>query len=498
MEIISPPPKLDVAYVSPDGGDAAEGTEEAPFASLARALRTDRSKVVLLPGTFPEPQVVVSRAVRIEASAPGQAILDGHLFISASEVSVAGVNVTGGVGVHLAHDVVISSATVAYGLKDDAVSVVSSEVRLVDLHLSCGPETCLQVTTSTVDVSNVVARADAGSKRVVRVESSRATVRRLMTFGGDITQLQASLHSSLRVTTATLAGSGGSGLAALQDSLLEADDVHVIAARRAGCLVQRARAQVANSTFDAQTGQGVALSGAHLTLRSSTVTPARDGALQVAGYSGQPSRLELVGGVVQHGEHSGVLVSGGLVHVDGTRFEGAGEGTDVDAILATGLGNRVEVVRATFLRPPGFAVAVHQDALATVTATVIEPGLGGVLVDDVAVDKVFVTGMVVRGCRQGSGVVALQSPMVEVQGGRVEGCVEAGYLAGEGSGVVVRGARAVGNTQYGFAAFGGSSMSLEAVQASGSRWAAFAACGDGSQVVADAESVLEGATVLCP
>ena len=66
MEIITPPPKLDVAYVSPDGGDAAEGTEEAPFASLARALRTDRSKVVLLPGTFPEPQVVVSRAVRVE------------------------------------------------------------------------------------------------------------------------------------------------------------------------------------------------------------------------------------------------------------------------------------------------------------------------------------------------------------------------------------------------------------------------------------------------
>jgi hypothetical protein len=498
-ELLPTPPKLEVAYVSPEGGDAAEGTEAAPFATLERALRTDRPRIVLLAGTLPEAQVVVSRSVRIEAKEAGRAALDGHLFISASDVTLHGVHILGGVGVHLARGVRVESATVAFGLKDDAVSVVSSEVALSDLTLRCGPETCLQVTTSTVEVARVSGVADAGSKRVVRVEASRAALRDFVARGSGTTQLQVSLRSRLTVRTATLADAGGTALAALQDSLLDAEDVHVTGAQRAALLVQRARAEVSRSTFEAAPGGlGVGLSGGVLHLSSSTVAPARDGALNLTRHAGQPAQLTLRGGVVRHGPYDGVVVGGGLVVVEGTRFEGGGAGTEGDGILVTGEGNRVEVRRATFVDTPGFAVALHQDALGTVTATVVSPGLGGVLVEDVAVDAVRLEGLVVRGCRQGSGVVALLSPRVEVVGGRVEGCAEAGYLAGQGSGVSVQGARAVDNAQYGFAAFGGSSMDLGAVRARGSRWAAFAACGDGSRVEVDAASVLEGATVLCP
>ena len=499
-ELFPTPARLEVAYVSPEGGDAAEGTEAAPFATLARALGTDRPRVVLLPGTYPEPQVVVSRSVRIEASAGGRAAVDGSVLISASEVTLHGVEVLGGVGVHLAKDVRVQSATIAFGAKEDALSVVSSEVTLRDLVLECGRETCLQVTTSTVDVSGLLAKAGPDTKRAVRVESSRATLRGLEARGGSVTQLHVSLRSELTVAGATLAAGGGTALGVLQDSLLEARDVHVIGARRASLLVQRSRAHVVRSTFEGTPRIGIGVSGGDLYLESSTVAASHDGAINVTRHAGHPGQLRLQGGVVVHGGYDGVVVGGGAVVVEGTRFEGAGEGTQGrgDAILATGEVSRVQVQGATFLRPPGFAVALHQDAVGTVSATVSEPGLGGILVDDVAIDGVHIVGTVVRGCRAGSGVVAMKSPQVVVEGGRVERCAEAGYLAGEGAHLTIRGARAEGNRQYGFAAFGASTVTLERARAEGSRWAAFAACGDGSRVELGPDTTLEGATVLCP
>ena len=115
-----------------------------------------------------------------------------------------------------------------------------------------------------------------------------------------------------------------------------------------------------------------------------------------------------------------------------------------------------------------------------------------------AVGPVTLSGLVVTGCRAGSGVVALRSEEVIVEGGSVRGCSEAGYLSGSESTLLVRGASAIDDQEYGFAAFGGSTLTLERSRASGARWAAFASCGDGARIEVGEDVQLDGQVVTCP
>lgn len=500
MEIFTPPPPPEVAYVSPDGGDLADGTENAPFATLRRALQTDRPRIVMLPGVFPEPEVNVSRSVRIEGTVDGRAVLEGHLFISAPDVVVRRLDVTDGIATHLAAGLIVASATISAGKKDDALSLVSTRIRLEDLLLRCGPETCLQATTATVVGARIRARAVDASKRIVRVETSSATLEGLTLIGGSITQLQAERDSHVTVRSSTLSDGQGNGLAAVSKAVLEVRDTHVSGARRLSLLVNRARARVRSSRLRGTADLTAGVAGGHLVVQSSTLSASPNGTLSISANFGEPGHVELRGGVLEHLDQDGVLVSQGTLVVEGTRFEGDGRpgGDTGDAILASSPEARVEVRSAHFVRPRNFAVVFNADATGTVTATVTEPGAGGVLVDDVAIEPVVLRDLVVEGCRTGSGVVALRAPRIDVEGGRVRGCAEAGYLAGTQSNLHIRGARAIDNTEYGFAAFGGSAVHLESSRASGGRWAAFASCGDGSRIDVGDDVELEGQVATCP
>lgn len=500
IELFTPPPPPEVAYVSPDGGDLADGTEASPFATLARALRSGRPRIVLLPGVFPEPEVVVSREVIIEGAERGRAVLDGHLFVSGAEVTVRRLEVTGGIATHLARGLSVEGATVAAGAKDDALSLVSSVARLEDLALECGPETCLQATSATVSAARVRARATRPSKRIFRVETSSVSLRDVELVGGGVAQLQAGLGSHLYVRGATLSDSAGSGLAAVRDAEVVAERIRVRGARRMSLLVQRAVATVIDSELGSTPELTVGVTGGDLTVRTSTVHGSAGGALSLSANGGVRAEVLLQDSLLRHLERDGAQVSGGTLTVRGGRFVGDGRPGDGpgDAIVAHGDDARVHVEGARFERPRNFAVVLNGDAVGTITATVSDAGRGGVLIDDVAVAPVRLEGLVVVGCREGSGVVALRTPAVEVVGGRVTGCAEAGYLAGAGTRMTIRGATATGNLQYGFAAFGGSTVVLEHARASGSRWAAFASCGEGARVEVGEGVELSGKTALCP
>jgi len=500
MEFFAPPPPPEVAYVSPDGGDLADGTEEAPFASLRRALSTTRPRIVLLPGVFPEPEVVVNRPVRIEGSQPGAATLQGHLFITSEQVQIQDLEITDGLAVHLAQDFHVQNATISASRQEDTISLVSSRGRLRDLNVTCGQQTCLQTTTATVRINGLRARPQSNSKRILRVESSSVAIVGLYAQGGDISQLQAGLRSHLSVRSATLAGSLGNGLVAVQDATVKAQDLHIVGPQRFAVLVQHAQLELRHSTIEASHDVAVGVAGGVLTVRSSTITGASAGALSLSKNAGVLAKVTLIDGVIRHRGFDGALVSGGRLTVFGTRFEGEGPPSTSggDAIIAHGVDAELDLHGVHILRPAGFGVVFNADAIGAVGGRIIEPGRGGVLIDDVALEPVTATALHVQGCRGGSGVVALKTPSVLVQGGSVTGCSEAGYLAGGGSTVQVTGARALNNREYGFAAFGGSTLRVRSSTASGSRWSSFASCGDGARIEIGPGVVLDGPSVTCP
>lgn len=499
IEAFTPPPAPDVAYVSPDGGDAADGTEDAPFASLRRALQTNRARIVLLPGTYPEPEIIVARAVRIEGTSEGRAVLDGNVFVSASDVRWSRIDVTGGFGVHLAQDVWVESASVAFGQQEDALSVVRSQVTLRDLYLTCGKETCLQATSATVTAERVRAVGTDVNKRGIRFERSTATLRDIEVQGGAITQLQASLQSDVEIRTATLAGSRGNALAVLQESQLRGEGVRVVDAARTSFLAQRAAIHLADSAFGATPHQTIAIAGGVVQLVRATIDGSADSAVSLTRNSGQIPQVLLTDCLVRLGAGDGVQVAGGALTVRDSRLVGPaerrGEGS---AIVVVGQVSTATVTGTRIERPAGFGVLFTSDATGTVSATIASPGLGGVLVEDVAIEGVRLDDLVVRDCVAGSGVSAQASFDVRVRGGEVRGCGEAGYLAGRGARLFLSGVLAQDNAQYGLAAFGRSTVEVDSSTASGGRWAAFAACGDGSRIVAGADVVLRGETVLCP
>lgn len=499
MDFMAPPPPPNVAYVSPDGGDRADGTEDAPFASLKRALATDRPRIVLLPGRYPEPETVVSRAVQIEGSASGKAVLDGHLFIAASQVTIRRLDITNGLALHLVRDVEVHTATITAGAQDDAVSIVSSHAQLRDLWLSCGEETCVQATGATVALSGIEALGRPGTKRIIRIETSSVVLEELYAEGGSTAQLQASTQSSLHVRGATLAHSRGNGLVAVKDSEVLAQNLVVVRPGGFALLVQKSEVTVEDCHFDAGGNLTVGVTGGALQVISSTIAGAPEGALSLSQNSGRSSQVTLRGGVIDHGAYDGALVTGGKLEAYGTRFVGSGEPSENgDAVTAHGDGAELELRGIRIVRPAGFGVIFNADATGTVSGTISEPGRGGILIDDVAVQAVHLKDLVISGCRSGSGITAWNTPDVQITGGSVRNCKEAGYLAGQSSTMTVRGAKAIDNREYGFAAFGGSLVRIEDSEAAGSRWSAFASCGDGSRIEVGDNTTLSGQSVTCP
>lgn len=499
MEIFAPPPPPEVAYVSPEGGDAAEGTEDAPFASLKRALSTDRPRIVLLPGRYPEPEVLVSRSVQIQGSPTGRAVLQGHLFIAASRVEVGGIDITEGLDVHLARNVTVHNATIAAGRYDDALSLVSSQVHLKNISVSCGAQTCLQTTTATVQVDNLEARGGIESQRLLRVESSSVAIFGLYAEGGNISQVQAGQGSWLHVQGATLAVARSNALVVVQGARVRARELRVQGARRFGLLVQHAQLSLHDSVIEGTDTVSVGVAGADLRVVSSTISGSPEGAISLSKNAGRLSKVTLQGGVIRHLSFDGVLVSGGRLEAVGTRFEGEGEASEHgDAIVGHGVDAQVNLRSVRILRPAGFGISLSADATGVLRGSIQAPGRGGILVEDVAVQAVQVQDMHISGCRSGSGVVVLSTPLVQVSGGSVRGCAEAGYLAGAGSTLRVEGAVAADNREYGMAAFGGSTLAVASSTVSGSRWALFASCGDGARIQVGEGVVQSGPSVTCP
>lgn len=93
-----------IAYVSKSGSDSNYGTQESPFLTIGRGLRS-KNTVSVGPGTYTESVTISNNGTTLFASSPGQTVIDGTgnthaVLINASHVKLLGfeINNVGGLG----------------------------------------------------------------------------------------------------------------------------------------------------------------------------------------------------------------------------------------------------------------------------------------------------------------------------------------------------------------------------------------------------------------
>lgn len=489
-------------FVAPTGNDATgAGTREAPFKTIAHALTIkDATEIALAPGQYVEGELGVSKRIAILGPEEGGATITGHVRITADEVVLSRVDVLRGVELSRVRGVVIDHLAIKAGEYDDALAISSSSASLLELVLSCGPETCVQVTTSTITARGVKLTGDGNSKRGLRAETSSVTVHGAELRGTSTNQVLANDRTQMTITDSVFIDAQGTGLNATKNSNLVGDRLRVENASRFGMLFASSRVIVRDSTIGSSAGSGVGVTGGDVDLLNLNVELNQQGALTVSAQGERESLVRLSGGTIRHGNKNAILLNAGDLTINGTRFTGDAKGPtdDGDAILAHGPTAILRVMSATLETPAGFGISITNNASATVTATITGPKVGGVYVEGVAGVPVTIEGTRVERCGSGTGVVVFDSTEVMVSKTRVHACGEAGVLAGQNATVTVRRSGFTNNVQYGLAAFGSATIEVSDSTASGSRWATFATCGDGSSIEDGGGNKFAGPVTTCP
>jgi hypothetical protein len=485
MTPVHPPP--DTAFVSPDGDDRAGGTREAPFRTVSRALSGEFSRIVLLLGAHPPFRV--RRSVILEGE---DALVLGVLRIEAEQVTLRALAVDGGVEVLGARDLRVETTTVSAGAEPHALRIAGGTALLRHVTMECGSETCLFASGATLAID----RLEAGgpdTQRVLRFEGGNVTIDRARLDGGSIASLQIEARARALVRASELIA-GSNGLVALDRSELTADDVAVTGARRTSLLLESSIAEIEGGSYSGTPELTAGITGSRVVLREVSILPSGFAAISISRHFDRPSSVEIDGGTIDHASRSAILVDGSELGVRGTRFVGAPDGEGDDAVTGFGEGTLLTIEGATFEAPGGFGVGLFSGASGVVSATIEAPRLGGVLVD---ASTATITGSLVTGCREGSGVVVQASATAVIDRVRVEGCSEAGVLANGGSGSI-RSSSLIDNLQFGAAAFAAGSLFVTGSTISGSPFATFAICGDGSRVDLGPGNRIEGSTIECP
>jgi hypothetical protein len=357
---------------------------------------------------------------------------------------------------------------------------------------------CLQATTSTVTIEDSIAIGLPETKRVIRFDMSKGRIARARLERSSIALLQLGGGSKVEVEDVR-ATRGSSGIIAVQGASLSAKNLIVEGTSKMALVGQRAKLRIDDSTFGATLDQTIGLSGTDAVFRRTIVEGSPKGAVSVVDHISEQAVVRFEEGEIRHGKASGLLIGSGVVTVAGTRFVGAKGGKETnDAITASGLDARVVVESAVIESPGGFGVAFHADAGGSVTATITNPRLGGILIEDVAAEPIAIARSVVKGCGEASGVVVQEAPNVTVEKSRITGCKEAGILAGDKASVAVSDSALLENAMYGCAAFGGSTISVSATKIAGSKFATFASCGDGARIEDRTGNRFVGTVSSCP
>ena len=495
-----PPPRT-TFFVSPQGDDAAAGDEARPMRTVTRALSAPgATAVVLRPGRYVESPTI---AHDVALTGEGGVVIEGTITIGAVVASFVRVDIDGGLVVGGAKNLSLSSLTVRSSSTSDAIALADSVASLTDVELFCGPETCLQVGTSTLAAVGLVLSPGRGEhKRGLRAETSSVTLRGVRAHGARIAQLQASARAHLTVLDATLPELVGNGIVA-NDSFLTGARIRIEGRGNTGIILSASDADLSGLEIGPlpNDAQGIGILGGKVRIADSHLVRAGVAAIVVNDHRERRADVVIERVVIEHGSATGIQHGQGALLLRAVRLIGNPSATSdgEDAILCSGETADLVVESAEIDAPAGFGIGVYRDAGARITGAVVtRPRLGGIIIDDSAGAALSIVSSRVSDCKQGSGIAVRNALEVTLEDVEVTRCPEAGLLVALGGDVVVGRSKFLMNRQYGVAAFGQSSLTVSGSTVRGSKWAAFASCADGSSVVDGGNNTFEGATTLCP
>ncbi|MEL7369726.1 MAG: right-handed parallel beta-helix repeat-containing protein [Myxococcota bacterium] len=480
-----PPPAAsppDVAFVHPNGDDRDPGTLSAPFKTLARALSSKQPTIQLHPAEYKIGRTLISRAVRITSTATGARFL-GSVSVATDDVAFERITVEGGLDAAQSRNLKLSKVSILAGNREDALSLVGSQAQIDSLDVGCGPQTCVQITTSTVTIRGLRFNADPSTLRGLRVSSSAVNANDVDGTGTRIALVQAELQSELKLTNARLRGGRGSAVAAVLGAQVELNGIRTSSIVQTALLAQTSTVTATKCKFGPAAQQTLSISGAVVRLVDTEVAAGRFAAANLKNFEDNQGQLYLTRGQIEHDDKDGVLGAGSLLSVRGTRFigaEGPGKG---NAISLRGRRAQALLTDVHMHQPAGVGLELAADAFGSITGTIVRPGASGVRIEEALSHTVKLKGVNVEGCRDGSAVTVLNSIDVRISDSQLKGCSEAGVLAGTRANVRVDDSVISQNARYGVAAFGGALLSVYTSTIANSPWAVFSACADRSRVV---------------
>lgn len=514
-----------VLFVSTAGADANEGRRERPFRTLEHALRhTEVTEIVVMPGRYRLNNAIVQRkGLKIRGK---NATLVGNLSIEADDTQLESLNIEGTIRVRRAARVRFeklvagapksaearstnANANAKAETRDDdrpssgasikhALEVEASDVELTESVLNCGRRTCLLATTSTLALTRVDLNAQPNTARGLRIAQSEASLETVTLKNTTIAQVVAEHSARITIRDSRFTSAEGSGVVVVDGSSIKLRRTDILSATRSALILQDANARIDHIRASAKSGPTIGIAGGETLIAHAEIDGTPVGAVSVIRRQDK-GRVRIVGGKIMHLRHPGVTIASGDVTIQGTVFVGDATATSDggEGVLAQGLDTRVNI-DAVFEAPTSFGVSINQDATGTVSATVTAPRLGAVMVDSATTERVYIKDLKATDCKQGSGVVVMDSSAVAISHAEIKGCSEAGVLAGTGSDVTISGSKFLGNREYGVAAFGGSRIHLDDTVIQGSRWATFSTCIDGARVDDGQANRLLGPTMDCP
>lgn len=487
---------VNVVYVDTQGDDRDPGSPEAPFQTLARALRERTAEIRVGPGSYPMGRLLLTRPIRIVATSTGTT-LRGRVSVSGSDIAMRGLTLQGSLEVTHSRDFQLDGVTMLPEQTDDTVAMVRSTGRLEDTVIRCAPQTCMQVRTSTVVIRGLRLEAPTDTRRGLRISRSRVDIENLEARGTRVAHLQAEMRSVVNVSGARLTEARGYAVVAVIDSMVDLANVETASIADGALFAQTATVVATSSRLSASGQHTIHGSGAMIRLIDSRVKSASASAIRAEPFDEWPTELYITNGTIDHRDRSGIHGTSSLVEVRATRFLGRHGGRQGNAIQLEGPQAKAAITDVEIDTPAGVGIDLRQDAVATVTATITAPSLGGIRIDDVLSGPVTILDSRISDCKSGSAVRVLDSANVRIRRSLLTGCPEAGLLAGDRAGVRVTRSAIRANGKYGIAAFGGAQVWVSTSTVGGSPWGIFSACTDKARVVDGGENHITSRRGTC-
>ncbi|MBX2813871.1 MAG: right-handed parallel beta-helix repeat-containing protein [Myxococcales bacterium] len=314
---VSEPVGPTIVVISPAGQKDGDGSILRPYASLQYALQHSTAEIIrLMPGTYDEDQLIISRPVQIEGVQ--SATISTHTFIGADNVQIKQLRFLQGLRVGLARNVVLRDVDIIAGKHDQALMVHGSDMILRDSMLRGGLGAVLETTSSTVVVDNSELIAER-SERNILIDRSKVDITNTTCKGGQLAIIHIVEGSTLAINQSHLGPAQGSGLMLYgRDSFstISNSTLHNISGY--SILAHHGALTISSSTISAGGSAAIYTTGAKIFLSDSILSGVKTAVIHTAAHKHESPHVELTNLQIHHGlVESALLIEAGYVRLKG-------------------------------------------------------------------------------------------------------------------------------------------------------------------------------------